>query len=90
MEGVPAVVLLTAEQSSTLSGHGRRDDQPELVHEAGLKQGTGKLDASVTTDVAPGLLLEVAYELRNPAIHDRRVHPRDLRLLEVATYFWAR
>ena len=80
--------MLAAEQPSTIPEYGGRDDQPELVHEALLQQGTAELDASVHTDVAPGLLLEVADELRTEPSMMVVFAQGISGCVEVATYFW--
>ena len=77
--GQTAQCGLAAEQGPALSNRGRRNDQAELVDEAGREQRASELDASVDPDVTAALPLEVAHELRCVPLDAGRVHPGSLQ-----------
>src|SRR6478735_12493022 len=63
------------EESSSVTGDPRRDDELELVDDVGREQRLGDGDAGVDADVASGSILEVPDEFDQPAIDRRRIGP---------------
>ena len=58
------------EEFSAVHVHGRGDDQPEFVDQAGLEEGLGEGDAPVHPDVISGPLLQFSDEFGQAAIDD--------------------